>query len=149
MRDREGREREGVGGWVPNGVFGMGWVRVEAAGGAAAGGPGSKKSQLTEGSTAPGVLLSYSPGKATTCCERQDEVTVSEQGAGSGVSVLLEEVQSKSAQCASIQNLGGGLKSMEKSLKELEALAKTLRRHKVIALPTLLWGTESNGAPDS
>ena len=125
--------------------------KIQAPEGASAEGRGREKSQSTEGGAAAGVFLRYSPGKNESCCERHGDVEAAEQGAGSGVSVLLEAVQSRTAKCAStsIENVGNGLKSMEKSLKELEVLAKTLRRHKVIALPTLLWGTESHGNPDS
>jgi hypothetical protein len=39
--------------------------------------------------------------------------------------------------------------SMEESCEDLLALAKTLRTSGIIALPTLLWGTETDSSPDS
>jgi hypothetical protein len=75
-----------------------------------------------DGASACGNLPLFSPDgsyKAAECCERQRDVAAVEQCYWS-----LEAVQSEIAKCASIENVGGGLESMEKSLKELEPPCK-------------------------
>jgi hypothetical protein len=112
---------------------------------------GREKILATESAAAGAVQSHSSQAKAVVWFERHGDVAaaVQPEGAGSGVPVLLDAAQGGTVKQASNENVGNGLKSMEKSLEELETLALKLRQHKVIALPTLLWGTESNGNPDS
>jgi hypothetical protein len=51
--------------------------------------------------------------------------------------------------CEPTKAVDHDVKTIEELHHDLEMLAKKLRKFKIIALPTLLWGTETDSSPDS
>ena len=96
-----------------------------------------------------GGLQKCSPGE--TAVHSEGHRRLSELKVGSDSEIMLEKSveDCDTTMLRSIKNGDIGVKSMEENLEELEALAKTLRQSKVLALPTLLWGTSSDGSADS
>jgi hypothetical protein len=76
-------------------------------------------------------------GPMTTSVVQQEMLSV----AGIGPNDQIKTVSSRKTQ----KNVNDQAKPMEEYLSELKVLAKTLRRHKVIVLPSLAWGSENNG----